>query len=197
MTIINKILEIHTPKPKYPVLQSISKRFSPRVFSNQTIPDETINNIIEAARLAPSARNHQPWRFYWMHRGSNSFSRLSSCLPERNSWAVNSSTYILACYDLSEPKDGINKWALYDLGQAVLSSVLQAQELGYYCRQIGSFDIDRAKEELSIPDPYKAFVIIAIGKLGTEEDYQNADPVILEKEMTSVEKKGSISDKLV
>lgn len=43
--------------------QSIQNRHSTRKFNNTPISKETILNILDAGRLAPSAKNRQPWHF--------------------------------------------------------------------------------------------------------------------------------------
>lgn len=45
------------------VLREITQRYSVRAFSDKELPDETIKNILEAGRLAPSWLNTQPWHF--------------------------------------------------------------------------------------------------------------------------------------
>jgi len=45
------------------LMEAIRRRRSIRKFKPDPIPDEIINQILEAARLAPSASNRQPWRF--------------------------------------------------------------------------------------------------------------------------------------
>ena len=45
------------------VTEVIEKRRSIRKFKPDPVPDEMINQILEAARLAPSGSNRQPWRF--------------------------------------------------------------------------------------------------------------------------------------
>lgn len=45
------------------VLEAIKARRSIRKFAPTDVPDEVIEQILEAARLAPSAGNRQPWRF--------------------------------------------------------------------------------------------------------------------------------------
>ncbi|MFH0846489.1 MAG: nitroreductase family protein [Chloroflexota bacterium] len=45
------------------VKEAIQKRRSVRRFKDQPVADELIREILEAARLAPSAMNLQPWRF--------------------------------------------------------------------------------------------------------------------------------------
>lgn len=44
--------------------EAITKRKSIRQFQSRKIEDEKIQKIIEAGRLAPSAKNRQPWKFY-------------------------------------------------------------------------------------------------------------------------------------
>lgn len=43
--------------------EAIEKRRSIRKFKSDAIPDEYINELLNAARLAPSGSNAQPWRF--------------------------------------------------------------------------------------------------------------------------------------
>jgi len=45
------------------VLEAIKIRRSIRKFTPDDVPDEMIQQMLEAARLAPSASNNQPWRF--------------------------------------------------------------------------------------------------------------------------------------
>jgi nitroreductase len=45
------------------IKQAIKQRFSCRSFSTKEIPVSCINEILNAARLAPSPKNRQPWRF--------------------------------------------------------------------------------------------------------------------------------------
>jgi nitroreductase len=44
-------------------LQSIYGRHSVRHFTDQEVPEEDLNMILEAANCAPSAHNQQSWRF--------------------------------------------------------------------------------------------------------------------------------------
>jgi len=192
MSISEEITKARTPQTDLPVLDCIRRRFSPRVFSSAPVPLTDLDIIFEAARLAPSGRNHEPWFFYMARAGTPEYERLFSCIPERNMWAKTAPVVVITCYDPTEPKDGTNRWAIYDLGAAVMSLVLQATELNYSCRQIGSFDWEKTKKEFSIPKPLQVFSLIAIGRMGTEEDYQKAGPEIVQKEMAPNPKKSHI-----
>ena len=45
------------------VFEVIEKRRSVRKYKLSNVPNEDLKRILEAARLAPSAGNRQPWRF--------------------------------------------------------------------------------------------------------------------------------------
>ena len=51
------------------VMEAIQKRRSIRKFKPDPVPDELINQRLEAARLAPSGTNRQPWRFQVIREG--------------------------------------------------------------------------------------------------------------------------------
>lgn len=44
-------------------IQSIKSRFSCRRFSSQPVPDELLQQIVDAAKYAPSGKNAQGWHF--------------------------------------------------------------------------------------------------------------------------------------
>lgn len=56
-TIVDQVMKIRKPKPKYPILRELSDRFSPRHYANEQIPIADIHSILEAARWVPSGRN--------------------------------------------------------------------------------------------------------------------------------------------
>ena len=51
------------------VLEEIKSRHSVRNFSDKDVPDEILEKILEAARLAPSWVNVQPWQFIVIRNG--------------------------------------------------------------------------------------------------------------------------------
>ena len=44
-------------------LEAIKKRQSVRSYQDKEIPEKILQQILEAGRLAPSAKNGQPWKF--------------------------------------------------------------------------------------------------------------------------------------
>jgi nitroreductase len=186
------MVDIKKPKLEADVFDLLKKRFSPRVFTGENVGDEDLNSLIEAARWTPSSNNRQPWFFYISQKNSQGFQKIINCLNESNYWAKNASYLIVGCY-LDEDEKGKNNYAQYDLGQAVMSLVIQAQSLGYYTHQMGGFNKDLVKESLTIKAPYYPWVVIAVGKIG---DYSNADQILIDKDYKERKRKEVISQKI-
>lgn len=192
MTTTQQIIDLKNPQLKTDITNLLKKRFSPRVFSDEGVGDEDLDSLIEAARWTPSSNNRQPWFFYVSERKSQSFQKILDCLSENNYWAKNASYLIVGCY-LDEDEKGKNNYAQYDLGQAVMSLVIQAQSLGYYSHQMGGFNKDLIKVTLAIKTPCYPWVVIAVGKIG---DYSKTDQILIDKDNKERKRKEIISQKI-
>jgi nitroreductase len=180
MTVSDDIVRLHRPKPKHKVIKEISARWSPRFYSDEKVPLEDLRSIFEAARWAPSAHNHQPWYYFYSHKGTASYQKLFSTLNEYNrSWAKTAPLLILACA-IVKNQHGKNPYAYYDLGASVISLILQAQALGYHARQMGLFDKEKVTKYFSLKNDLEPYIVIALGKTG---DYKKAPAEIIKREM--------------
>ena len=191
MTTQEEIIKVRKPRPDHPVIKEIANRFSPRHFLSEEINIDDINSIFEAARFAPSGWNYQPWYFYWSKNGERSFIKMVACLGKYNRYAQSASVLVVGCF-IKQFK-GKKSYYRHDLGAAVMSLVLQAQHLGYYCRQMGEFDESKLKELLTFDKEHHPFVIIALGKLG---DYIRIDKNLLKREMEQKPRKKDFVKKL-
>lgn len=188
MVTTDEIIKIRKPRVRYPVIQPIANRFSPRHFSPKDFNEKDLDAIFEAARLAPSAYNYQPWFYYWTRNGSSAYKKIISCLPELNYWAKTAPALIIACY--MDVVDGNkDRFSVYDLGASVMSLVLQAQKKNYYARQMGLFDKNKLASLLKISKEHTPYTIIAMGKIG---DYSNIEEIYLKKDLRPHEKKTDI-----
>ncbi len=180
VAIIDKIIKIHKPKPRYAILKEIANRWSPRHYADVKIPKEHLNIIFEASRWTPSAHNRQPWYFYVVKKGTGAYDKLFSTLDGYNkSWAKTAPLLILACA-ITINTEGKNIHAYYDLGAAVLSLILQAQSLGYHCRQMALFDKQKVQELFRLEKNLEPYIIIAMGKIG---DYTKASKEVIDYEL--------------
>lgn len=176
-------------RTRYPVLDVIADRWSPRSYSSRVPSTETLGSLFEAARLAPSAHNTQPVRFILARKTvGTSYDRLFACLDDHNKvWAHAAPVLILAAVmrqRFSQEKGGFVPYphAMHDLGLAVMSLILQSQSLGLYSHPMAAFDPQVAQREFSIPNLYEAGMVIALGYAGKADELA---PSLREKELAA------------
>ncbi len=144
-------------------------RRSPVALAPRPIEPQLLAIILEAARWAPSSRNEQPWSFIVGNRDHRAaFDRLLGCLAPGNvTWAKNAGALILSVAKTTFQHNGSqNRHAWYDVGQATMSLVLQAHDLGIASHQMAGFDPELARRECGIPDGFEPVAMIALGYPG-------------------------------
>lgn len=143
----------------------IEKRKSIRNFSDEKVPDEKINAIVNAAITAPSSYNEQPWRLILALKEEPLFNIVLASLSEWNQqWAKNASFLAIALakkYYTHNQKPNIHAW--YDLGQFIAYFTLKATEMGLFVHQIGGFSDQYLRENLKIDDQFDIVSIVALG----------------------------------
>ncbi|MGY4492724.1 nitroreductase family protein [Pseudomonas putida] len=147
-------------------------RWSPRAFSDATIPEETLLSFLEAARWAPSAYNSQPWRFLYARRGTPNWERYLGLLNEFNrSWAQHAAALVIIISKTTFTAPGATEetpalWHTFDTGSAWGHLALQASLSGWHTHGMAGFDKELTRKELKVPEGYELHAAIAIGKLG-------------------------------
>jgi nitroreductase len=152
------------------ILNIIKIRRSVRSFDDRPIEKEKMELILEAARLAPSSCNSQPWRFVVVNDKVllKKIAKAQPLGPNVNKF-LESAGVIIACVD--EPKLFIHKAAdmvnrdnqRIDVGIAMEHMVLVAAELGIGSCWIGWFSEKKVKELLRIPKKKTISVLLALG----------------------------------
>ncbi|HET7646955.1 MAG TPA: nitroreductase family protein [Gaiellaceae bacterium] len=146
----------------------LAGRFSPGDFdpAHELRPDE-VDQLLEAARWAPSAGNSQPWSFIAGRRGDDAHRRLVAHLAGSSArWAPGAALLVA---NLSHRRVEGTDWdysefAHYDLGQAVAHMTLQARALGLHTRQFRAFDRGAVAAEFAVPPHWEVTTMTAIGK---------------------------------
>lgn len=144
---------------------AISRR-SIRRFKDIPVPHQILERCVNAARLAPSAANHQPLEYIIVEDGqlvAEVFSILqwaSYIRPEGDPpQGKRPKAYIIILKDSSV---GISS-SVYDVGMAMENMILVALEDGIGSCPIASVDRDKLKRMLNIPDDYEIPLVIAMG----------------------------------
>jgi nitroreductase len=155
-----------------PVSPMFLGRWSPRAFTGEPIPLETLLTLFEAARWAPSASNSQPWRFVYARRGTPAWdSFLGFLIPYNQSWAHAASALVVVLSKATSIPPGktepTTSWtASFDTGAAWASLAFQAHILGWAAHGMGGFDHDAARRVIKAPEEYRLEAVVAIGKRG-------------------------------
>jgi nitroreductase len=137
------------------------------------VESEKMRSLLEAARWAPSSNNAQPWRFVVATKDRPAdYDRLFDCLLEGNKkWVHRAPVLILSVAKLAFDDGSPNRHALHDVGLATENLALQAAALGLASHPMAGFQIDKARNDLAIPDGYEPVAMIAVGYPG--------DPAVL------------------
>ena len=139
------------------VFEAIRVRRSVRKYvRGAEIPEEHLRKIMEAARLAPSAKNRQPWRFIVVKDDEIKRRLAEAC---RHQMFLADASVVIAA--LGIPSE--SRWYMQDPMIAVEHMVLEATELGYGTCWIGAFDEGEVKRVLSVPDEVKVVCLLAVG----------------------------------
>ncbi|HLC71456.1 MAG TPA: nitroreductase family protein [Candidatus Nanoarchaeia archaeon] len=175
---------INQREVEFPVHPLFPNRWSPRSMSGESISDNDLFTLCEAARWAPSSFNNQPWRFIYAHRHSNAWPPLFGLMGEFNrSWTHSAAVLVIIVSKNNFDHNGKPcRTHSFDTGAAWQNLALQASLMGLVAHGMEGFDYERAKSELHIPDDHTVEAMVAIGKPGKKEDL----PVALqEKEQPS------------
>lgn len=142
------------------------KTRSYRRFKQEPAPDlKTLEDLIELARLAPSASNLQPLSYVLVQEASKR-AEVFSCLTWAGyltDWAGPSETERPTAYIVLLSNPEINKNAGIDLGLAAQIILLGAQERGFGGCLVGSIDRPRLQKLLGLPSELEIGLVMALG----------------------------------
>jgi len=157
---------------KTPFQELVSSRRSVRRYLDRPVEREKILACLEAARLAPSAQNSQPWRFLVIDDPElkRRFSQeVFSGLYSMSKFAARAPALILICARPDFKAGLIGKqlqgvpFHFIDIGIAGEHIVLQAQELGLGTCWIGWFNIRRTRKFFGLPRGLRPVCLLALG----------------------------------
>lgn len=153
------------------VLDVIKERKSIRKYKDTPVEKEKLMNVLEAARLAPSARNLQDWKFIAV-TDSEKRSRLKEACGGQKQVEQAPVTLVVCANNDSIMPCGQSKTSV-DCSIAMSFMLLQAQEEGLGMCWLGLFYEDKVKEILGIPDDY---TVVAVSPLGYADENPTARP---------------------
>lgn len=157
----------------------IIQRQSVRKYDSRPVEAEKLQQCIEAARLAPSASNTQPWQFICITseplRTQIAEATFSTAV-KFNKFALNAPAMVVILLEQPRLLNRIamilknKEWRLIDIGIAAEHFCLQAAELGLGTCMLGWFNEKKIKQLLNIGNSKTVALCITLGY--AEADYK-------------------------
>ena len=135
-------------------------RYSERKFDSAPIENDILYKILEAGRLAPTACNNQPQRFYVL-RSADALAKAAKL-----TYTYNAPVVILVCYLKAEawhnPRDGFCSGDM-DASIAASSMMFEAEDLGVHSIWLRGFDAGNVQEAFELPAGTVPSLMLALG----------------------------------
>jgi nitroreductase len=159
-------------------LDIVRTRQSTRAYDNRAVEAEKVDRCIEAARMAPSACNAQPWKFIVVNdpdlKNAIADATRDRILP-LNHFTKQAPVHVVIVREKANLTSSIGQvvkdreYPLMDIGGAAVHFCLQAVEEGLGTCIIGWFNEKKVRKLLSVPRNKRIELIITLGYPATEE----------------------------
>jgi len=157
------------------VLEAIKKRYSCRAYLDKPVEAEKLQQILEAARLAPSAKNLQDWRFVVVTEKEKK-QRLAEA-ANNQSFIAGAGAVIVACSMSDYVMRCGQAVGPIDVAIAMEHMCLQATELDLASCWIGSFYPDKVRAVVNVPKNVTIIELLAIGYPADAQKQPSREPM--------------------
>jgi nitroreductase len=140
----------------------IARRYSVRAYQPNPVEEDKLRQVLEAARLAPTAANNQPIQFVVIHTAER---KADLGRIYHREWFLQAPLIICACALPSHAwvrRDGKN-YADVDAAIAMDHLILAAANLGLGTCWTAAFDPESAREVLGLPDDVEPIAFTPLG----------------------------------
>jgi nitroreductase len=160
------------------------QRRSIRAYEDKPVDPALIEQILQAAQLAPTWKNSQTGRYY-VAASPEAQAKIRACLPSFNQRSSDHAALIVTAYvkDVSgftagQPDNELgNQWGAYDLGLQNAYLILKARELGLDTLIMGLRDEAALRAAAGIPDTEAVLSVIALGYRAQEPSLRPRKPL--------------------
>ena len=145
------------------VLEAIKQAKSVSKFRPDPIPEQKIQTVLNAARLAPSVENLQPWKFIAV-TDEDAKRKLAGMVT--NGRLLEAPVVIVACARLDEAVGLIggymNSYPI-DLGMALANLTLAATSEGLGTSWVFAFNEEKVRSLLRVPEDARVVGLTPVG----------------------------------
>ena len=157
------------------VLEAIKNRYSCRNYLDKSIEKEKLNQVLEAARLAPSAKNLQDWRFVIVTDKEPKRKLVEAA--NNQTFLEKAGVIIIACTNSDYVMRCGQPAGIIDVAIALEHICLQATALGLATCWIGAFYPEKVKPIVGIPADITIVELMAIGYPADKPRTSGREPV--------------------
>lgn len=148
------------------VFDAVKNRRSVRTFRKQELPQGTIDQLIDAARLAPSAGNAQPWAFIIARTHETKQALSAAAFGQRS--LEEAAVVIVVCADQKRAEEsyglrGKTLYCIQDTAAAIENLLLTACGLGLGTCWIGAFREGEIRKVINAPPEMRPVALIPVG----------------------------------
>ncbi|HEC86695.1 MAG TPA: nitroreductase [Thermoplasmatales archaeon] len=137
------------------VFEAIKRRRSIRTYLDRPIEKEKITKLLQAAQLAPSAKNRQEWKFIVVTDEKVRKELIPACRGQK---FIAEAPVVIA--GIADPTF---RWYKLDMGIALEHVALEAVELGLGTCWIGAFDEKAVSRLLGVPPNLETVALLTVG----------------------------------
>lgn len=151
---------------KMDVFKAIKGRRSVRVFTDEPVSEDEVNQLLDAARWAPSAGNIQPWKFIVVQNAKTKHGLVEAALDQ--TFIEEAPVVFVVCANPTRSSRrygsrGARLYCLQDTAAAIQNIHLAAYAMGLATCWVGTFREEKARRVLNIPDNLRPVAIIPVG----------------------------------
>lgn len=138
------------------------ERYACRKFSNKSVSKELLNKVLEAARLAPTAKNQQPFKIYVLE-SEESLKKVDEVSPCRYGAPV----VLTFVYNLDEmwknPNNPSHHSGVEDVAIVATHVMLEAKNVGLDTCWVKYFDNEKFESTFALPSNEKSVLLLPLG----------------------------------
>ncbi len=146
-------------------MELAQNRYTERFFDPRPVEQDQADQILEARRIAPTACNYQPQRFYVL-RSPEALAKAKTVTP----FHYNAPLMLLVCYDLNTvwKQPGDRMFYNYNSGEqdasiAAATMMYEAEELGVHSVWLRGFDALTVQQVFELPENMIPVMMFAMG----------------------------------
>ena len=153
----------------------IKNRESCRGYASTQVSLDQLKALVEVARLAPSAANTQPWKFYVSNDPQVVGKIAEGCMPlRRNGFAASAPAFVVMTKGVETepwvPKGPYNHYYRdFDCGSAAMHICFAATEMGLSTCMLGWFDGALVQQACGYGDDETAIIVFTVGYAENDE----------------------------